>query len=148
MLRLKDIMTTDVLSATPQMTLREVMELLAERHISGVPVVSGGKVIGVVTATDLVDFLAEYDETRASVGTRRRPRTPLDEVTVSEIMTPSVRSLSSDCSVEDAAAFMHEAEIHRVLVMNEGMLLGIVTTSDITQAVGDHRLVNRTYVFR
>ena len=59
MLKLKDIMTADLVSAGPQATLREAMELLSEQHISGVPVVSGAKVVGVFTATDLLDFLAE-----------------------------------------------------------------------------------------
>lgn len=146
MLKLKDIMTADPVSISPQMTLREAMELLSEKHISGVPVVSGGKVVGVFTATDLLDFLAEYDETSASVG-HRRSRTPLDEVMVSEVMTRTISSLPPECSVEEAAAFMRLAQIHRVLVMKDGDLLGIVTTTDLARAVADHRIEHRTYVF-
>jgi CBS domain-containing protein len=145
-LKLKDIMTADPVSISPQMTLREAMELLSEKHISGVPVVSGGKVVGVFTATDLLDFLAEYDETSASVG-HRRSRTPLDEVMVSEVMTRTISSLPPECSVEEAAAFMRLAQIHRVLVMKDGDLLGIVTTTDLARAVADHRIEHRTYVF-
>ncbi len=146
MLKLKDIMTADPVSISPQMSLREAMELLSEKHISGVPVVSGGKVVGVFTATDLLDFLAEYDETSASVG-HRRARTPLDEVMVSEVMTRTISSLPPECSVEEAAAFMRLAQIHRVLVMKDGDLLGIVTTTDLARAVADHRIEHRTYVF-
>jgi CBS domain-containing protein len=146
-LKLKDIMTTDPINASPQMSLREAMELLSEKHISGVPVVSHGKVVGVFTATDLLDFLGEYDdETSASVG-HRRARTPLDEVMVAEVMTRIVHSLSPECSVEEAAGFMRQAQIHRVLVMKDGQLLGIVTTTDVAKAVADHRIGHRTYVF-
>jgi CBS domain-containing protein len=56
MLRLRDIMTTDVISVSPDTTLREAMELLTQRHVSGAPVVSGERVVGVVTATDLMAF--------------------------------------------------------------------------------------------
>jgi CBS domain-containing protein len=56
MLRLRDIMTTDVLSVTPNTSVREVMELLARRHVSGAPVVAGGRIVGVVTTTDLMIF--------------------------------------------------------------------------------------------
>ena len=56
MLRLRDIMTTDVVSVPPDATLREVAEVLAERQVSGAPVVDGGRVVGVITATDLVRF--------------------------------------------------------------------------------------------
>ncbi len=147
MLKLKDIMTADLVSAGPQATLREAMELLSEQHISGVPVVSGAKVVGVFTATDLLDFLAEHDETSGSLGVGRRSRTHLDEVMVSEVMTRTVHSLPPECSVEEASAFMRQAQIHRVLVMKGGALLGIVTTTDVAKAVADHLIGRRTYVF-
>lgn len=51
MLKLKDIMTRDVVSASPDMTIREAMQLLSERHVSGARVVDGGKVVGVFSAT-------------------------------------------------------------------------------------------------
>lgn len=54
MLRVKDIMTSDVVTVTPEMSLREAMELLSSRHISGAPVVVGAKVVGVVSASDLI----------------------------------------------------------------------------------------------
>ncbi|HEY9227737.1 MAG TPA: CBS domain-containing protein [Gemmatimonadaceae bacterium] len=56
MVRLREIMTTDMLVVTPETTLREAMELLGRHHVSGAPVVSGGVLIGVVTGTDLMMF--------------------------------------------------------------------------------------------
>jgi CBS domain-containing protein len=47
-----------------------------------------------------------------------------------------------------AAANMERKGIHRVLVVDDQQLVGIVTTMDITRAVADHRLTNRTFVFR
>lgn len=146
MLRLRDIMTTDVASATPDMTLREAMALLSDRHISGAPVVDGGKVVGVFSATDLLAYIAELDSAQPSVSFRRR-QTPLEELTVSEVMTRGVKSLPPDSSVELAAAFMQRMQIHRVLVMEGAHLLGIVTTTDLAKAVAEHRIGNRTYVF-
>ena len=58
MLRLRDIMTTDVLTVTPEPSVREALELLGMRHVSGAPVVSGGTLLGVVTGTDLMNFVA------------------------------------------------------------------------------------------
>jgi CBS domain-containing protein len=58
MLRLRDIMTADALTMTPETTLREAMELLSRHHVSGAPVVSGGALIGVVSGTDLMSFAA------------------------------------------------------------------------------------------
>lgn len=58
MLRVRDIMSTDVVTVAPQATVREAMELLAMRHVSGAPVVSGDVLVGVVTANDLIAFTA------------------------------------------------------------------------------------------
>lgn len=148
MLKLRDIMTRDVVSAAPDMTIRDAMELLSERHLSGAPVVDGGKVVGVFSASDLLAFLAELSDTTPSLTSRRRRgTTPLEEVTVDEVMTRKVQSLPPDCSVDEAAALMGKKQIHRVLVMEEDALLGIVTTSDVAKAVAEHRIRTRTYVF-
>lgn len=57
-LTLRDIMTTDVVTIGPDATLRQVAEVLAMEGISGVPVVSDGRVLGVISASDIVDFAA------------------------------------------------------------------------------------------
>jgi CBS domain-containing protein len=145
-LKLKDIMTSSLLTVTPQTSLREAMEVLSENHISGVPVTRGAKVVGVFSATDLLDYLAEFDESRREVG-RPFGRMSLDDTTVAEVMTRVVQSLSPDCSVEHAAEFMRKAQIHRVLVMDDGELRGIVTTTDVAKAVAEHRIGRTKFVF-
>lgn len=149
MLKLNDIMTRDVVTAAPDMTIRDAMELLSERHVSGAPVVDGGKVVGVFSATDLLAFLLDLNDTTPSL-TFRRPRermTSLEDVTVDEVMTRKVQSLPPDCSVDEAAVLMGEKQIHRVLVMQGDVLLGIVSTFDVAKAVAEHRIRSRTYVF-
>ncbi len=59
MTRVRDIMTKDVFTVAPELTIRDAMGLLASRHISGAPVVAGGKVVGVITSTDLMGLAAE-----------------------------------------------------------------------------------------
>lgn len=146
MLKLREIMTTPVVSATPDMTLREAMSLLTDRHISGAPVVSGGKVVGVFSSTDLLVYIAELDAAQPAVSFRRQ-QTPLEEVTVSEVMTRGAKSLPPDCPADLAAAFMQRWRIHRVLVMEGERLLGIVTTTDLARALAEHLITTRTYVF-
>lgn len=149
MLKLRDIMTRDVVSAAPDMTIRDAMQLLSERHLSGAPVVDGGKVVGVFSTSDLLGYLADLNDTTPSLTFRRKRgrTTPLEDVTVDEVMTRKVQSLSPDCSVDEAAALMGAKQIHRVLVMEGDTLYGIVTTSDVAKAVAEHRIANRTYVF-
>jgi CBS domain-containing protein len=58
MVRLRDLMTTDILTVGPETSLREAMELLGRHHVSGAPVVASGNLVGVVTATDLMAFIS------------------------------------------------------------------------------------------
>jgi CBS domain-containing protein len=58
MLKLRDMMTTDVIALTPQTCLRDALETLGKRHVSGAPVVSGDRLVGVVTTTDLMNLAA------------------------------------------------------------------------------------------
>src|SRR5215204_6009775 len=57
MLRVRDIMTSEVLQLAPEMTIRDAMEALSTNHMSGAPVVSGGQVTGVISMTDILGFL-------------------------------------------------------------------------------------------
>jgi CBS domain-containing protein len=186
-LRLRDIMTTDVIVLRPDTPIRDAMTILSSAHISGAPVVSGSRVVGVVSATDLMLFAAELpglpadqpqaiqedaevpDEIEgndpagaffhemwndAGPGMNERLRNvegaewnALAEHVVEEAMNQVVCFLTVDTPVEFAAQYMREHTIHRVLVMENDRLLGIVTTSDIAAAVADHKLTARTYVF-
>ena len=75
MLRLREIMTTDVVTVTPETTLREAMEALARRHVSGAPVVQGSILVGVVTAMDLLAFASALP----GVPTERDPHAAVDD---------------------------------------------------------------------
>ena len=149
MLRIRDIMTRNVLTATPDMTLRDAMALLSEHHVSGAPVVDGAKVVGVFSSSDLLTYLADLDDSTAGITfkARRRRSTPLEDVTVDDVMTRQVESLPPDCTVEEAALLMGKKQIHRVLVMMGDVLLGLVSTSDVAKAVAEHKIKNRTFVF-
>ena len=195
MLRLRDIMTTDLVTVDPNFTIREAMEVLASNRISGAPVVAGDRVIGVVSATDLLQLAAGlpgvpterelmpdlldddsdargfpsvlstdeessalyytdlWDDAGATVvermsGPANSEWNSLEEHTVAEAMTRlPVHALTPDTFVTVAADYMRRARIHRVLVMSGSKLLGVVTTSDITNAVADGKLTVHTYVF-
>ena len=58
MVTLRDIMTPEVVTLDPEMTLRDALEILTARHISGAPVVEGERIVGMFSATDAIEFLA------------------------------------------------------------------------------------------
>ena len=64
--KLSEIMSADVVTVGPQTSLRELVGVLRDEKVSGVPVVSGGRVIGVVSATDLLDFEFEQPPEEAA----------------------------------------------------------------------------------
>jgi CBS domain-containing protein len=74
-------------------------------------------------------------------------RNVLDEHTVDEVMTRTVWSLPPNHSVLEAADLMRRKAIHRVLVVDDGRLVGLVSALDITGAVADHKVTERRYVF-
>lgn len=58
MIRVRDIMSSGVITVTPETTVREAMEILTHHHVSGLPVVAGGRTIGLVSAADLLALAA------------------------------------------------------------------------------------------
>ena len=146
MLRLRDIMTTELTTLTPDTSLRDACAVLADNHVGGLPVIRGGKVVGLFSASDILTYITDLEGGPPSDSLRHR-RTSLDDVTVAELMTREIKSLRPDASVEEAADFIRRNQIHRVLVMDGSQLVGIVTTTDVARAVADHRIRTNTYVF-
>lgn len=190
MLRLRDIMTTNVISIAHDMSIRDAMAVLSSRHISGAPVMEGGRVVGVISNTDLLAFASELprspmqtppvadeadlallDEQDAiddappatffmemweDVGADAAARIAqssgpewdvLDDHNVAEAMTRSpLVSIPSDTPLSAAADFMRQHDVHRLLVMDKDHLVGIVTATDIADAVADHKLREQTIV--
>lgn len=189
MLKLSDIMTRDVVTVTPQTTLRDAVELFTSKHISGAPVVDGKEVVGVVSATDVLGFAAatpdaptdespqwsditeagdeqpdqenvapgsyfnDYwsgeldDVTERITSDPRSERNLLDAHLVDEVMTRNAVTLSPNDLVTTAASLMQRKAIHRIVVVEEGVLVGIVSALDVARAVAEHKLTSRTYVF-
>ncbi|MBS1163473.1 MAG: guaB [Burkholderiaceae bacterium] len=108
----------DPITITPDMRVREAIELQRSHRISGLPVVEGKRVVGIVTNRDL------------------RFEDRLD-AKVAEIMTPREKlvTVTEGATLEEAKALMHRHRLERVLVINgEHELRGLITVKDITKA--------------
>ncbi len=75
MLRVRDVMTTDVISISPELTLRDTIELFAQRHISGAPVLASGRLVGVLSTSDVLSF----ESSTPVVPVGREDQVELDE---------------------------------------------------------------------
>ncbi len=140
-MRIREIMTSEVFTVRPDTPLKEVAAALAERRISGVPVVDEeGEVLGVVSEADIL-FKERGPSTRT--GTLAwlldpygfEGRLKLEARTAAEAMTAPAKTIASWRSVSAAAAQMLEQRINRLPVVDErGALVGIVTRSDLVRA--------------
>src|SRR5581483_5866857 len=140
-MRIREIMTSEVFTVRPDTPLKEVAAALAERRISGVPVVDEeGEVLGVVSEADIL-FKERGPSTRT--GTLAwlldpygfEGRLKLEARTAAEAMTAPAKTIASWRSVSAAAAQMLEQRINRLPVVDErGALVGIVTRADLVRA--------------
>ena len=144
---LKEIMTKDVLTLSPNDSLQVAAELFIKHNISGAPVIDAFKnVIGMLTEGDLVRqqkpvtqplFLMFLDS--AFTVNYKKISEDLEAaaaVNVVQLMTKDVISLHEYDEVSSAAEYMIKKNINRVPIINdEGQLLGIVTRHDIVRAM-------------
>lgn len=113
----KDIMTTEVIVASPRMSVTELATLLADNNISGVPVVDyRGHLVGVATEADIL---------------RRRP----SQNTVQSVMTAEVTSVPETEAIEEIACLLSARKINRAPVVKGGKVVGIVSRADLVKAL-------------
>lgn len=140
-MNVRDVMTTSVVTVEPETPLKEVAELLVERRITGVPVVSGdGEILGVVSEGDILFKERGPTERKGVLGWLLDPygtegRLKLDARTAAEAMSAPAKTIPSWWSIAAAASLMLEAQVNRLPVVdNDGALLGIVTRGDLVRA--------------
>ena len=150
MVKLRDIMSRDVVTFCAETSLIDAIEVLAERHFGGAPVVMGDRVVGMLTSSDILEFVASNPAPAEYAGsdTDTDAWSALAGHTVGEAMSGGPAcSLPPSAPVQAAADLMREANIHRVLVTEHDRLVGVVSSLDVTRALADRKVANRTYVF-
>ena len=143
-MRAHQIMTKDVISVTPQTSIEDAARIMLRTHISGLPVLDGtGKLVGIVSESD---FLR-----RSEIGTgRKRPawlqflvgpgRVAADFVhergrKIEDVMTENPITVGEETPLEDLVRLMEKNGIKRLPVMSGNAVVGIVTRSNLLQAV-------------
>ena len=143
--RVLELMNPDVVTLRPEHSVAEAQEILSAKSVSGAPVVDdAGRVVGVVSQNDLVrrtthpdtaehagQFFSSIEEF-ADLGA-----TPVaaGSVRVADVMSKRVYSVGRDTGVAVAANIMRERRIHRLIVTDKGVLVGIVTSLDLLRVV-------------
>lgn len=124
----RDLMKTAVVTVGEDCPLSEAMGLIVEHHVNGLPVLDRtGRLVGVVTQQDV--FLGAA--TRSEVaGFRFEPR-------VRDVMTSPAIAVDEDTEISELCRLMSGLGVHRIPIVRNGRVAGIVSTIDICRAVVD-----------
>ncbi len=153
-MKVADAMNPRVIVVTPDTTLRECVTLLREKKISGVPVVDGDELVGMITENDILKLLeipehkgywlpsplevieVPVREIIERLELRESITEDVGEWRVERIMKQPVHTIDSTADVETASEHMIRHKINRLPVVDDaGVLIGIITRGDIIKAI-------------
>lgn len=147
MLKAKDIMTTEVITLTPETQISEAAKLLLEKRINGCPVVdASGKVVGILCQSDLVaqqkrlslpsvftllDGILPF----SSMGDLDKEMGKIAAITVDHAMTEKPATVGPEDTLEDVATLMVERGFHTLPVVKDAKLVGVIGLEDVLRTV-------------
>ncbi len=131
-MKVKDIMTTDVMTCKETDTLSDCTAMMKEFNIGAIPVMDdGGHLVGIITDRDI------------AVRAVAKGVDP-DEAYIGDFMTPSPVTIEPKINIEDAADIMASNQIRRLPVVDDGKLVGIVSIGDLAVNIEDIDVIAET----
>ena len=120
------IMTSDPISINLTNNIRDAVDIFKDYNIHHLPVVSGEKLIGMISKTDIerISYVNNAQGDRAETAV-------YDMLDIEQVMTKQLETVRSDDQIRDAAQLLAKGKYHALPVVNEGKLSGIVTTTDV-----------------
>lgn len=146
----KDLMSAPVIGIAPDTPVSDVAALLAKHHISGVPVLEQGHVVGIVNEMDMLHRYEIGTEKRASsdpgwwarlFGPDRAPSDYVKShgVRAQDVMNRTIVSVPEDAPLTTIASLFDARTVRRVCVVRNGELIGMITRADLVRAVAKAR---------
>jgi CBS domain-containing protein len=147
MLKVKDIMTKEVITVSPETEIVHATKLLLENRINGIPVTNEtGKLVGILCQSDLIaqqkklpvpSFFSFLNGliTLTSMKQFEKEVQKIAAISVAQAMTPNPVTVRSDTDIEEVAALMVDNNFHTIPVVDEGELVGIVGKEDILRTL-------------
>lgn len=130
----REVMTTPVVSVVGGTGFKEIVALMTEHHVSGLPVLDDdGDVIGIVTESDLL-YKQRQDERPPTPFASRERRTALKKeagTTAADLMSAPVVAVGPDTTLAAAARLLTDRKVKRFPVVENGKLVGILSRADV-----------------
>ncbi len=143
-MKVRDIMSTQVVTVSPSTTVREIAGLMVEKHVSGLPVLSeNGTLVGIVSEGDLLrrPELGTQKQRRrwvsffSGVDEQAREFTKSHALRAGDVMTQQVIHVAEETPLGDVVGLMEKHNIKRLPVLSDGKLVGIVSRADLLRAL-------------
>jgi CBS domain-containing protein len=147
MIKAKDIMTTEIITVSPETEITQAANLLLEKRINGVPVVNAaGELVGILCQSDLIaqqksipiPSLFTLLDGYISLKTSKRMDREIEKIAatkVAEAMTPDPVTVDPETDIEKIAALMVEKNYHTLPVIDAGELVGILGKEDVLRTL-------------
>ena len=137
-MKVRDAMSADVVSVTPETPLKDAAALLVRHGISGLPVVEADAVVAVVSEADIVARSTGRRESRSLLGALlsgdREREMDVEGARVRDAMSAPAITIAPARQVAEAARVMVEHRVNRLPVVEDSRLVGIVTRADLVRA--------------
>ncbi len=126
--KIKEIMTSDVMSVHDSENLSAVARIFRENPIHHVPVLKGRRPVGIISTQDIFKLIFDFDSTDT-----RMLDTLLDHTyKIKDVMTDKLVIFEEESTLKDAAKILSDSSLHSILIVDKkGDLTGIVTTTDL-----------------
>lgn len=151
-MKVKEIMTKDLITITPDANIPEIVKKMSKNEISGLPVVEGNKIVGMVTESDIMELLEFHDfgnymlpipfdvieaimEMRSEIDEIKQDFDNLKSAKAKDVMTKKLITTNPEDHVTKVSQDMMENNINRIPVIENDKLVGIVARSDVLKAL-------------
>jgi len=147
MLTVKNIMTRDPITVSPDTEIVHAAKLLLEKGINGIPVVDKkGELVGIICQSDLIAqqkrlpipsifTLLDGFIPLASMKHFEKAVQKIAATTVADAMTPNPVTVQTDTGIEELASLMVDKSFHTLPVVDEGKLVGVVGKEDVLKTL-------------